>query len=164
MTPDFQELINFVQDQRNRVFDGNDTVVGQQDYHISKYVNECIRRRDYYFEILCSIYLGGIITSYYQFRINEKVVDTELLWDTNFYISLCNLNTREAYVTCNQLFDMATAMGFRFSILQRTIEQIRILISNKAKDYDNKVSEIDNLLYWIDDLDKRLKEVDNGSC
>lgn len=33
-----------------------------------------------------------------------------------------------------------------------------------TKDYDNKVSEIDNLLYWIDDLDKRLKEVDNGSC
>lgn len=138
VTPDFQELINFVQDQRNRVFDGNDTVVGLQNYHISKYVNECIRRRDYYFEILCSIYLGGIITSYYQFRINEKVVDTELLWDTNFYVSLCKLNTREAYVTCNQLFDMATAMGFRFSILQRTIEQIRILISNKAKDYDNK--------------------------
>ena len=41
-------------------------------------------------------------------------------------------------MTCNQLFDMATAMGFRFSILQRTIEQIKILISNKAKDYDNK--------------------------
>lgn len=138
VTPDFQELINFVQDQKNRVFDSNDTVVDQQKYHISKYVRECIRRKDYYHEIICSIYLGGIISSYYKFQINEKVVDTELLWDTNFYISLCNLNTKEAYETCSQLFDMARAMGFRFSILQRTIEQIRILISNKAKDFDNK--------------------------
>lgn len=138
VTPDFQELISFVQDQKNRVFDSDDTVVDQQSYHISKYVRECIRRKDYYYEIICSIYLGGIISSYYKFQINEKVVDTELLWDTNFYISLCNLNTKEAYETCSQLFDMARAMGFRFSILQRTIEQIRILISNKAKDFDNK--------------------------
>lgn len=135
---DFQELINFIQDQKNRVFEGNDTVVGKQDYYVSKYVMECIRRKDYIYEIICSIYLGGVISSYYKFQINEKVVDTELLWDTNFYISLCKLNTREAYETCAQLLEMATSMGFRFSILQRTIEQINILVSNKAKDYDNK--------------------------
>ena len=88
VTPDFQELISFVQDQKNRFFDCNDTVVDQQNYHISKYVRECIRRKDYYYEIICSIYLGGIISSYYKFQINEKVVDTELLWDTNFYIFL----------------------------------------------------------------------------
>ena len=135
---DFQELVNFIQDQKNRVFEGNDTVVAKQDYYVSKYIMECIRRKDYIYEIICSIYLGGVISSYYKFQINEKVVDTELLWDTNFYISLCKLNTREAYETCSQLLEMATAMGYRFSILQRTIEQIKILISNKAKDYDNK--------------------------
>ena len=138
VSPDFQELVNFIQDQKNRVFEGNDTVLDKQDYHVSKYVSECIRRKDFIYEILCSIYLGGVISSYYKFKINERVVDTELLWDTNFYISLCNLNTKEAFETCNQLFEMATAMGFRFSILQKTIEQIKILITNKAKDYDNK--------------------------
>lgn len=144
ITPDFQELISFIQDQKNRVFDGRDTVVNHQDYHVSKYVSECIRRKDYYYEIICNIYIGGVISSYYKFKIKEKVVDTELLWDTNFYISLCNLNTKEAYETCNQLFEMATAMGFRFSILQRTIEQIKILITKKAKEFDNK----DYLASW----------------
>lgn len=141
---DFQELVSFIQDQKNRVFDGNCTIVDQQDYHVSKFVRECVRRKDSYYEIICSIYLGGVISSYYKFTINEKVVDTELLWDTNFYISLCNLNTKEAYETCTQLIDMATAMGYRFSILQRTIEQIKILITNKAKDFDSK----DYLASW----------------
>ena len=55
IAPDFQELIKFIQDQKNRVFEGNDTVVNKQDYHVSKYVSECIRRKDYYYRNLCKI-------------------------------------------------------------------------------------------------------------
>lgn len=138
INPDFDELINFIQDQRNRIFEKAETIITKQDYHISKYVSDCLRRRDQYYDIISSIYLGGIISSYFQFRIDQKVVDAELLWDTNFYISLCNLNTKESYVTCKQLYDMARNMGYRFSILNRTIEQIRILITTKAKLYDNR--------------------------
>lgn len=138
INPDFDELISFIQDQRNRIFEKAETIITKQDYHISKYVSDCLRRRDQYYDIISSIYLGGIISSYLQFRIDQKVVDAELLWDTNFYISLCNLNTKESYVTCKQLYDMARNMGYRFSILNRTIEQIRILITTKAKLYDNR--------------------------
>lgn len=138
INPDFDELISFIQDQRNRIFEKAETIITKQDYHISKYVSDCLRRRDQYYDIISSIYLGGIISSYFQFRIDQKVVDAELLWDTNFYISLCNLNTKESYVTCKQLYDMARNMGYRFSILNRTIEQIRILITTKAKLYDNR--------------------------
>lgn len=138
INPDFDELISFIQDQRNRIFEKAETIITKQDYHISKYVSDCLRRRDQYYDIISSIYLGGIISSYFQFRIDQKVVDAELLWDTNFYISLCNLNTKESYVTCKQIYDMARNMGYRFSILNRTIEQIRILITTKAKLYDNR--------------------------
>ena len=134
----FEELIKFIQDQKNRIFDKSSTIITEQDYHVSKYVANRIRKKDEFFDIICSIYLGGIITSYFQFSISEKVVDAELLWDTNFYISLCNLNTKESYVTCNQLYELAKNMGFTFSILERTIEQIKILITNKAKSYDNR--------------------------
>ena len=141
---DFLELISFLQDQQNRIFEHKETIIGQQNDHVSRYVQECIRRRDEIYEIICGVYLGGIISLYFQFRINEKVVDTELLWDTNFYISLCNLNTPEAYQTCHQLLDITTAMGFRHIILERTIEQIRILLTNKARDFDSK----DYLSLW----------------
>lgn len=138
ITADFQGLMDFIQDQKNRIFGDKETVVDQQDYHISKYVRECIRRKDRYYDIICNLYLGGIIASYYKFQINERVTECELLWDTNFYISLRKLNTLEAYDTCQQLLDITTAMGYRFTMLQRTIEQIGILITNKANKFESK--------------------------
>lgn len=133
---DFQELVTFIQDQKNRIFEGNPTQITNQKYYVSKFVAEKIRLKDKYYKTICSIYLGGVITSYLSFTLTEKVMDTELLLDTNFYISLCNLNTEESYETCSQLFEMARNLGFRFSILQRTIEQIRILLSNRIRDFD----------------------------
>lgn len=133
---DFQELVTFIQDQKNRIFEGNPTQITDQKYYVSKFVAEKIRLKDKYYKTICCIYLGGVITSYLSFTITEKVMDTELLLDTNFYISLCNLNTEESYETCSQLFEMARNLGFRFSILQRTIEQIRILLSNRIRDFD----------------------------
>jgi hypothetical protein len=137
---DFQELITFIQDQRNRIFEGNPTQITDQNYYVSKFVAEKIRLKDKYFNTICNIYLGGIITSYLSYTITERVMDTELLLDTNFYISLCNLNTEESYETCRQLFEIARNLGFRFSILQKTIEQIRILLTNRIKYFDLRSS------------------------
>ena len=137
---DFQELVTFIQDQKNRIFDGNPTQITEQKYHVSKYVAEKIRKKDEYYKTICNIYLGGIITSYLSFTITERVMDTELLLDTNFYISLCNLNTEESYETCSQLFETARNLGFRFSILQRTIEQIKILLTNRIKNFEYRSS------------------------
>lgn len=133
---DFQELVTFIQDQKNRIFERNPTQITDQKYYVSKYVAEKIRVKDKYYKTICNIYLGGIITSYLSFNITERVMDAELLLDTNFYISLCNLNTEESYETCSQLFEIARNLGFRFSILQRTIEQIRILLTNRIKNFD----------------------------
>lgn len=137
---DFQELVTFIQDQKNRIFEGNSTQITDQKYYVSKYVAEKIRLKDKYYKTICNIYLGGIITSYLSFTITEKVMDAELLLDTNFYISLCNLNTEESYETCCQLFETARSLGFRFSILQRTIEQIRILLTNRIKNFEYRSS------------------------
>ena len=137
---DFQELVTFIQDQKNRIFEGRPTQITEQKYHVSKYVAEKIRLKDNYYRTICNIYLGGIITSYLSFTITERVMDTELLLDTNFYISLCNLNTEESYETCCQLFETAKTLGFRFYILQRTIEQIRILLTNRIKNFDCRSS------------------------
>lgn len=137
---DFQELVIFIQDQKNRIFEGNPTRITDQKYYVSKYVSEKIRLKDKYYKTICNIYLGGIITSYLSFTITEGVMNTELLLDTNFYISLCNLNTEESYETCCQLFETARNLGFRFSILQRTIEQIRILLTNRIKNFECRSS------------------------
>jgi hypothetical protein len=132
------ELVDFIQDQKSRIFDDKESIIGGQNYYVSKYVYQKIKRKDIFFNIICNIYMGGVIASYLKFQIHEKVVDTELLVDTNFYISLLDLNTEEAYETCKQLFNITASMGFRYSILETTIEQIRILLSNRSKRYKDK--------------------------
>ena len=134
----FNELITFIQDQKNRIFERKPSSIYKQDYHISKYVYTKLKNRDLYYDIICDIYLGGVIASYLQFKIKERIVDSELLIDTNFYISLINLNTEESYETCKQLFDLTIGIGYRYSILESTIEQIKILLADRAKKVKSK--------------------------
>lgn len=142
---DFAELINFIQDQKNRIFDKANTIIDSQDYYVSKYVRDSIRRKDKYYDIICGIYLGGIIGSYFEFEVSHPVFDVDLVIDTNFYVSLINLNTEEAYETCKQLYDITIAMGFRYYILETTIEQIKILLNNRLPRINNKdfISAVD---------------------
>jgi hypothetical protein len=130
--------VTFIQDQKNRIFNDQSTAIYNQSYHVSKYVYDRIKKKDFYFDIICSIYLGGIISSYFKFKIKDRIIDTELLVDTNFYISLIELNTEESYAACKQLYDLTIAMGFRYSILETTVEQIRILLSSKVRQFKSK--------------------------
>lgn len=134
----FTDLVTFIQDQKNRIFEQQPSSIYTQGFHISKYVYTKIKKRDAYYDIICDIYLGGVIASYLQFQIKEQIVNSELLIDTNFYISLINLNTEESYEACKQLFDLTIGMGYRYSILESTIEQIKILLSNRARQVKSK--------------------------
>ena len=142
---DFNELVDFIQDQRNRIFKGKVTVIDTQNYHVSKYVHDLIKRKDKFFHIICSIYLGGVIGSYFEFQIRKPIFGVDLLIDTNFYISLVDLNTEESYDTCRQLFDITVPLGFHYYILESTIDQIKILLSNRISRINSKafVSSVD---------------------
>ena len=146
----FEELVDFIQDQQNRIFENATSQIDSQKYLVSTYVHDVIKKRNRFFGIMSEIYLGGLIGSYYKFNVNSTIFDAELLIDTNFYISLIDLNTEEACDTCNQLFKMAESMGFRFYILETTIEQIKILLSNRSsrigsKDFISAVDDADIL-------------------
>lgn len=146
VTADFGGVIAFIQDQKQRIFDQvSSPVLESQHYHISKYIGLLIKKKNEYYDTICDLYLGGIISSYLKFQVKNRIVDADLLIDTNFYVSLVNLNTEESYATCKQLYDMTITMGFRYKILETTISQIRILLSNRVAEYGNKdfVSAID---------------------
>lgn len=137
--PDFDGLISFIQDQNNRLFEkGFLSKIEDQSYHISKYIDSLMKKKNTHYDTVCNLYLGGIISSYLKFQAKQRIVDTDLLIDTNFYISLVNLNTEESYATCKQLYDLTVAMGYRYKILDTTISQIRILLNNKLSNYNNK--------------------------
>jgi hypothetical protein len=89
------------------------------------------------YEIIRRIYLGSIITSFLEFKTENLNNKVELLFDTNFIISLMDLNTPESTHTCNKLLEVCKNLGYKFTILSDTIEEIKFLLSKKAENFSN---------------------------
>ena len=135
--PDFEELIKFICSQKLELFANKKKDDFDFSFHIPKYISLKFEDEKFY-KIISDIYLGSLISSYFEFKINTPVSNTELLIDTNFFISLIDLNTYEAFLTCTQLFEICNRLGYKFTILYSTIEQIKVLLSTRLQDFANK--------------------------
>lgn len=133
----FEELRDFILAQQIELFTDNKSDLLDLNYYVPKYVSERMQN-DTIFGIMSKIYLGSIVESYLKQNITNKVTDAELLLDTNFFISLIDLNTEDAYHTCNQVYDLCRQLGYRFTMLYSTYEQIHVLLSNRINDFGNK--------------------------
>ena len=91
------------------------------------------------YEQIKDIYLGSILTSYLDFHPSELKLDVDLLFDTNFIVSLLDLNTPESTKTCRQLISIGGSIGFKFHVLQDTIDEIKGLLRFKAENYDKSI-------------------------
>ncbi len=133
----FEELIKFICSQKLELFATKNKDELDFSLHIPKYILLKFEDERFY-KIISDIYLGSLISSYFEYKINTPVSNTELLIDTNFFISLIDLNTYEAYLTCKQLYEICKRLGFRFSILYSTVEQIKVLLNTRLQDFANK--------------------------
>lgn len=91
------------------------------------------------YDILRNLYLGSMLTSYLSFQPSEVKLDIELLLDTNFIVSLLDLNTVESTKTCNTLMDMCRRLGYKFTVLKDTIEEFRGLVNHKAQNLGSAI-------------------------
>lgn len=89
------------------------------------------------FDLIKNIYLGSLISTYLEFEITEYQEDTELLLDTNFIISLLDLNTPESTKTCEKVIELGIKRGFKISIMDDTIKEIQQLLYKKAENINN---------------------------
>jgi hypothetical protein len=137
VTIPFDELVKFVCSQQIELFVNKCCADLNCDFVIPKYLSLKFNDESI-FKIISDIYLGSLLSSYFEFKIKTPVSKTELLIDTNFYISLIDLNTYEGYLTCSQLFEMCTQLGFKFSILYSTVEQIKVLLNARIHDFASK--------------------------
>lgn len=133
------ELELFIRSQQIDLFTDKKVDYLNLDYHIPKYIRLKFEDETL-FRIITKIYIGGIISDYFTLKLTKPVTDAELLLDTNFIISLANLNTEDSYNTCNQLYELCKRMGFKFSILDSTVTQIHWLLTSRIEDYDSKDS------------------------
>ena len=75
------------------------------------------------------------------FRISTSNANMEviLLLDTNFIISLLDLNTPESTHTCRKLLEVCKNLGYKFHLLKDTIEEIKSLLNSKSLNYDKAI-------------------------
>lgn len=134
---DFEELKNFILASQIDLFTDKRMDLLNLDCYVPKFVAEKFDD-EVIFKIMSNIYLGGIIASYLELNITKKVTDAELLLDTNFFISLIDLNTEDSYYICNQLYNLCVQLGFRLTMLGSTVEQIKVLLGNRINDFGSK--------------------------
>lgn len=107
------------------------------DYTIEAQFVEFFKKIPKVFDAVRRIYLGSIISSFLEYKTENFTQDVELLFDTNFIISLIDLNTPESTHTCKKLIEVGKNLGFKLTILSDTIEETKALIKKKAENFTN---------------------------
>lgn len=108
----------------------------QDDFTVEAQFVEFFRAIPDVFISIKNIYLGSIISSYLEFEPKNVSLKVELVLDTNFVISLLDLNTQESTHTCGKLIELAKNLGYDLSVLDITIEECQRLLHYKVQDFD----------------------------
>lgn len=134
-------IFNFIDKNKTSIskYLSNSTQTNGHDYTTEAQFVDFFRKIPDVFDIVRNIYLGSIISGYLEYKIENINEQVELVFDTNFIISLIDLNTPESTHTCNKLFDVCKNLGYKFTILNDTIEETKFLIQKKAEYYSNSV-------------------------
>lgn len=78
------------------------------------------------------IYIGSIVVAYLEYSPKELKNKVELILDTNFIVSLLDLNTPESTHTCLTLISISKNQGFSISVFDETLEETKSLLDAKA--------------------------------
>ncbi|MBO7322001.1 MAG: hypothetical protein J6U51_00235 [Bacteroidales bacterium] len=107
-----------------------------QDYSIEAKFVDFFKNTEVYDQIR-DLFLGALLSSYLTYQPSELKTNVILLLDTNFIVSMLDLNTPESTKTCKQLLQIGGNLGFKFQVLQDTIEETQGLLYYKADSIDN---------------------------
>lgn len=88
------------------------------------------------YEEIRDLYLGATISCAIGYQFNGLKNDVTLLLDTNFIISLLDLNTPESTRTCSKLLEICKKSGYSFLILPETKDEIQSLLEFKSRSLD----------------------------
>ena len=120
------ELLAFVRDSKNFSPDGWDSGIIE--------FLEFIQKIPKYWETFEKVLMGSIISSYFDIEPElEKNQNRILLLDTNFIVSLMDLQSEDSYITTDTILTIAMKAGYKFQILPETIKEIKNLITRKAR-------------------------------
>ena len=109
------------------------------DYTVAAQFVDFCKKIPAIYQLLCNLYLGSVITCYLEFKPQEAKMDVDLLLDTNFIISLLDLNTEESTKTCKKLMEITKSIGYTYHVLKDTIEETQSLLHFKSRIFNTDV-------------------------
>jgi len=134
-------IIKFIEKNKFSIskFLANTKVENGNDYIIEAKFIEYFKHNSTVFNLIKNIYLGSVLTCYLDYQPTNVKMDVILLLDTNFIVSLLDLNTPESTHTCHKLLEVSKNIGYNFRVLADTIEETKSLLNHKANNYDSAV-------------------------
>lgn len=106
------------------------------DYSVEAQFVDFFRRIPAIFNTIKDLYLGSIISNYIEYSTNPIKSNIELLLDTNFLVSLIDLNTPESTHSCRKLIQIAKHNGYKLSVLHDTLEETQRLLLRRAEHFN----------------------------
>jgi len=107
-----------------------------EDYSIEAQFVDFFRKIPPVYEIIKDLYLGTIISSYIEYSSPQIESNVELLFDTNFIISILDLNTPESTHSCRKLIEIAKQNGYKLNVLIDTIEETERLLHRRSETFN----------------------------
>ena len=92
-----------------------------------------------FYKQIRDLYLGSTLICALDYEFSETKTEVTLLLDTNFVVSLLDLDTPESTHTCEKLLEVCKKIGYKFQILPETIDEIKSLIRFKSDSLDKVV-------------------------
>ena len=91
------------------------------------------------YDTLRKLYQGSMLTSYLSYDHTNVTMYVEILLDTNFIVSLLDLNTTESTKCCNTFIEASKKLGYKFTVLHDTIEEFQGLLAYKAQNLETSI-------------------------
>jgi hypothetical protein len=107
-----------------------------KDYSLEAQFIEFFKKIPPVYERIKDLYLGTIISNYIEYSSPKINSNIELLFDTNFLISLIDLNTPESTHSCRKLIEIARHHGYQLTVLKDTIEEAERLLYRRSETFN----------------------------
>ena len=136
---DYTSIFSFLEKNKihiSKYISGNKFSSNGKDYSIEAQFVDFFKKIPPVYDRLKELYLGTIISTYIEYsppKIDSKV---ELLFDTNFIVSLLDLNTPESTHSCRKLIEIAKHHGYKLSLLKDTVDEIERLLYRRSETFN----------------------------
>lgn len=134
-------IIKFIEKNKISIssYLANSNKANGENYSIAAQFIDFFKNLPSVYSQIRNLYLGSILTCYLEYEPNDAKMGVTLLLDTNFIVSLLDLNTPESTHTCRKLLEVCGKLGYKFQVLNDTIEETRRLLNSKSNNFDKAI-------------------------